>query len=133
MGPYLYRSAFGTCPQPLSWGQYRLLCEKVYQVYRPCLPVVRLARVRNPCPGDNIDYTTSFDFDLLILSLGAYVLRDPVFACGHPKLDRPFVLRGLSPCSCICICTCICRVSDSSQQIANFHELSRSRTSIIPR
>ncbi len=25
------------------------------QARRPCLPVVRLARVRNPCPGDNID------------------------------------------------------------------------------
>ncbi len=25
---------------------------------RPCLPVVRLARVRNPCPGDNIETVT---------------------------------------------------------------------------
>ena len=30
-----------------------LLREKILR--RPCLPVVRLTRVRNPCPGDNIE------------------------------------------------------------------------------
>ena len=73
-------------------------------VYRPCLPVVRLARVRNPCPAYNMDYKTGFKHALPTLHMmctRTHLVRTCSRAAQVNRSTRPGVAAGRHVCVCV--------------------------------